>query len=152
MEASPNSYSSLTTDPLGAAGTLQLVARPGDCHTRSSLGSAARIVNRQQHHNNNTMTTGSHASGSAHIGSAIPQRPRVFQRLRGFRDAMPLLAPAAFGSELLVVFVGDILEVIGIGRIGLLPGNIRPARRVLTVELEPPLSGRLAIGNDRLDR
>jgi hypothetical protein len=85
------------------------------------------------------------ASGRAHIRSANP-------RTRGLRDAMPRSASARFGAEVLLVFVRDILEIIGIGRIGLLSCNIRPSRRVFAVEFEPSLGRRLAVRNDRFYR
>src|SRR5262245_64289580 len=62
------------------------------------------------------------------------------------------LLPAGIRAEVFVEFIGNLLELIGIRRIGLLARDIGPRRRVLAVEIKPALGGRLAIGNDRFDR
>jgi len=71
---------------------------------------------------------------------------------RGYRDAMSRSVPAGFGTEIPVVFVGDVLKVIGVGRIRFLPRDIRPSRRILAIEFEPLLGGGLTVWNDRLYR
>ena len=61
-------------------------------------------------------------------------------------------AAARIRVEIFVIFVGNVFEFIGIGRIRLLSCNVGPIRRVLSVELEPALRRRLAIGDYRFHR
>src|SRR6516164_8785911 len=61
-------------------------------------------------------------------------------------------AAAGLRAEVLLVFVGDTLPVVGVGRIRLLAGDVRPTRGIFTIQLEPALGFALAVGNDRLDR
>src|SRR5256885_12611408 len=81
---------------------------------------------------------------------------------RTSRSAMSLRQADAGGSaagsltglrvEELVELTVDILELVGIGWRRLLARDVGPARRVVAIELQPPLGFLLAVGDDRLDR
>src|SRR5580692_10933146 len=59
---------------------------------------------------------------------------------------------ASLWIEELIVLAFNPFPFIGVVRRRLFPSDVGPTRRILPVELQPLLSNRLAIRNDRLDR
>ena len=61
-------------------------------------------------------------------------------------------AATGVGAEVFFVLVGDILEIVGIGWVGFLAGNIRPSGGILAVEVEPALRYRFTIWDNCFHR
>src|SRR3954447_17410382 len=83
-----------------------------------------------------------------------PSRSAMRARVRAGRaqEGRAGLARPWIGAEELVVFALDPLPLVGVFRIWLLTSDVRPTGRVLPVQFEPPLGGRLAVGDNCLGR
>src|SRR5665213_2792363 len=78
--------------------------------------------------------------------ASVSARPRTLAQAQGRGgDLLPPL-----GAEKLFVLVVDALVLVGIRRIGLFAGDIRPRRGIFAIEFEPLLGRTLAVGDDRL--